>query len=238
MMVLFSSFAIILKKKIFFMRKKFSFWNYLRRNVGLHIFLLLCLLERRSKIPKILQIFQLCIGVEKLQHRKFSQKRGASVLCLCWAAWPKKVNFLAYQTFSNICRNFCAASFYFLNIFQQDGPAILPEMEPPPKQLAEGVFQALGQWAVHRCTVGHWKQNYPVSQSGTISLFQLLWKSIFDFWWEEPDHHFKGYLLWWYLGLSRVHVPWRNQCRPGKCRPSLLLRLSINHLFCGCQKLF
>ena len=34
------------------------------------------------------------------------KKEGRSLVC--YLALPKKVNFLAYQTFSNICRNFCA----------------------------------------------------------------------------------------------------------------------------------
>ena len=115
-------------------------------------------------------------------------------------------------------------SWIFFFHFQQDGPAILSQMEPSSKQFAEGVFPTFRQWAIHRCTFGHWKQKYSVSQSGFICLLQLLWTSIFDFWWEKSNHHSKGYLVWWYLGLSRVHVPWRNQCRPGKLQQAYCLR--------------
>ena len=114
--------------------------------------------------------------------------------------------------------------------FQQDGrPTILSQMESSSEQFVEGVFPTFRQWAIHRCAFGHWKQKYPVSQSGIISLFQLLWTSLLDFWWEKSNHHPKGYLLWWYLGLSRVHVPWRNQCRPGKLQQAYCLDIFYSY---------
>ena len=117
-----------------------------------------------------------------------------------------------------------STSKWFFYSFQQDGrPTILSQMESSSEQFVEGVFPTFRQWAIHRCAFGHWKQKYPVSQSGIISLFQLLWTSLLDFWWEKSNHHPKGYLLWWYLGLSRVHVPWRNQCRPGKLQQAYCL---------------
>ena len=134
---------------------------------------------------------------------------GIFVLCCCLDLFVKSIS---------KCHEF----FFFH--FQQDGPAILSQMEPSSKQFAEGVFPTFRQWAIHRCTFGHWKQKYSVSQSGFICLLQLLWTSIFDFWWEKSNHHSKGYLVWWYLGLSRVHVPWRNQCRPGKLQQAYCLR--------------
>ena len=112
-------------------------------------------------------------------------------------------------------KNFEFSRLTILFYLQQDGSAILSQMEPPSKQFAKGVFPSFGQWTIHRRSFGHRKQNHSMSQSGFISLFNLLWKSIFDVWWEKSNYHPKGYNLWRCLSISRIYVPWRNQCGPG-----------------------